>query len=375
MPNSRHHIHVICTAHDQSLLLDSVAVFFQKTAFLTYDVTSQLSQASFYNRQNIENCDYAVVVVGDNYGASTGVFVSQMHLSYLSAKAKLKPMLILIKTHDDSTQLSWQLLDFIRLVERQSSHIYYYNDSTDIDKLLSYANKEILEKSTITTGWVRQSHLSNTAIIKKAKLNPFEDVSLKNNESSSHSSKGELSYLKASDRSHSAEKRSIESFKRASDTVRDVTTKTSSHYQKVAAKNGSDTDTLTTAILLTDTVDIMYSAQAYEGGNLSDVTLSTTFTWRQILTALATIPLPFSNYGLQNCLNRLIADNVQTEIKAQMPNVHAVSRCKIAEKDFALLQRLLIAANWIQIVASATRTTQELWNLTFYAKQLYDAQL
>lgn len=113
MSNHRYHIHIVCTAHDQPLILDSLAVFFQKTAFLTYDVANRLSQSSLYNRQSVENCDYVIVVIGDNYGASGSVFVSQMHLSYLSAKAKLKPMLILIKTHDEKVQLSWQLSDLL----------------------------------------------------------------------------------------------------------------------------------------------------------------------------------------------------------------------------------------------------------------------
>ncbi len=357
MSNRRYHIHVICTAHDQPLILDSLAVFFQKSAFLTYDISNQLSQASLYSRQNIESCDYIIVVIGDNYGASGNVFVSQMHLSYLSARAKLKPMLTLIKTHNDTVQSSWQLLDFIRLVERQSNHIYYYNNSTDIEQLLTYANSEMLGKDGITAEWVRQSVLTNPSNVPNDKRNVIHSIPIKDNEPSLNSFKGELSYIDASDPT-------IE----GKDTTFD-------NSNIVNPKKDIDTDTLTTAILLTETIDIRYSAQAYEGGNLSDVAMSTTLTWQQILTALAKIPLAFSNYGLQSCLNRLIAGNVEAEIKAQMPKVHAVSRCKISEEDLARLQRLLVAANWIQIVTTANRSTQELWKLTFYAKQLYDEQL
>ena len=365
MSNRRYHIHVICTAHDQPLILDSLAVFFQKTAFLTYDVANQLPQASLYNRQNIESCDYTVVVIGDNYGASAGVFVSQMHLSYLSAKSKLKPMLTLIKNHDDSAQLSWQLLDFIRLVERQSNHVYYYNDSTDVEQLLSYADKELLEKGDITAKWIRQSNPSAVTEANKDKVRASLNYSIKNDEQS---------YADASINSSSQDNRYREQPRVKSNPTTDIINTADTSHRIVSTEKNTDTDTLTTVISLTETIDIMYSAQAYEAGNLSDVAMSTTLTWQQILTALATIPSPFSNYGLQNCLTRLIADNVEIEIKAQMPNVHAVSRCKISERDLAILQRLLVAANWIQIVASATRTTQELWNLTYYAKQLYDQQ-
>lgn len=68
MPNRRYHIHIICADNDQLLVLDSFAIFFQARAFLTYDVSSKLSKASFYGRQCIDSCDYAVMIIGDSYG-------------------------------------------------------------------------------------------------------------------------------------------------------------------------------------------------------------------------------------------------------------------------------------------------------------------
>lgn len=157
----RYHIHVICTAHNQPLVLDSLALFFQKKAFLTYDLNNQLANTTFYSRQNIDACDYVVVVIGDRYGSSPNVVVSQMHLSYLGAKAKLKPMLILIKTRLENEQISWQLADFTRLVEQQSNRIYYYDDNTNIEQLLTYAYNETLAKHPLNTEWVRQELIGN----------------------------------------------------------------------------------------------------------------------------------------------------------------------------------------------------------------------
>ena len=82
------------------------------------------------------------------------------------------------------------------------------------------------------------------------------------------------------------------------------------------------------------------------------------------------IPSPFSSYGLQNAINRLIASKAERDIKKDMPNVHAVSRCQIFQDDLNNLQRQLVAASWIQLTTYGTRVSQELWKLTAYAKNL-----
>ena len=365
LSNCRYHIHVICTAHDQSLVLDSLAIFFQKIAFLTYDVGNQISQASFYSRQNIEICDYIIVVVGDNYGASRHVMVSQMHLSYLGAKAKNKPMMTLIKTRDEEMQVSWQLQDFTRLVERQSNHIYYYDSSTDISQLLSYANNEMLEKYEIAASWARKS------AVEIGHSNNLQSIVNENRASFKRPAKITSSHTESTDKSAFFKPLNFEN-DQASNSIDDPIHRCEGYNRD--ARQNPETDNLTTPILLSETIIIEYSAQAYEGGNLSDVRLSTELTWQQILGTLAKIPLAFSNYGLQSGLNRLIADKAELEIKNLMPNVHAVARYKIAEQDLFRLQQLLVAANWIEIVASTTRINQQLWKLTFYAKNLLETQ-
>ena len=378
LSNSRYHIHVICAAHDQSLVLDSLAIFFQKVAFLTYDVGNQISQASFYSRQSIEVCDYIIVVVGDDYGASRNVMVSQMHLSYLGAKAKNKPMITLIKTRDEETKVSWQLQDFTRLVERQSNHIYYYNSSTDIGQLLSYANNEMLASHKIAASWAMKSDIDT------GYSNHSQNIVNESSKPFKHPSKNTSSHSKSTDKSASGNAQAsnkTDNYAYGYDTYdHDANNRSANNHdanRNVNSHNGTqdtDTDNLTMPISLSETITIKYTAQAYEGGNLSDVELSTALTWQQILVALANIPLAFSNYGLQSCFNHLIADKAESEIKSLMPNVHAVSRYKISEQDFHRLQQLLVAANWIQIVTSTSRTTQQLWKLTFYAKNLLETQ-
>ena len=323
MPNRRYHIHVICADNDQLLVLDSLAIFFQARAFLTYDVSSKLSKASLYGRQCIDSCDYAVMIIGDSYGTVQKNGVSQMHLSYLNAKAKTKPLLILIKNHYQEASISRQLQEFIKSITKQDNQIYYYDTEEDIEPLLVQAYYNAVASHTVTGGWVRANDeiikLSNKAFIEKPT--------------------GFVSANKKVDQDSSVEE-------------------------------GLAADNVSNPIVLTESFDIQYSAQAYEGGNLTDVTRSMTLSWQEVLNTLMKIPSTFSSYGLQNAINRLITAKAEVDIKKDMPNVHAVSRCQISQDNINDLQRQLVGANWIQLMTYGTRISQELWKLTFYAKNL-----
>lgn len=325
MPNRRYHIHVVCADNDQPLVLDSLAIFFQARAFLTYDVSSKLPQAALYGRQCIDACDYTLVIIGDSYGTAKNMGVSQMHLSYLSAKAKLKPLLILIKTHHDGADISRQLQDFTRMVQQQAKHVYYYDTDTNIEQLLIYAYDDMVSNHEVKDRWVRMSE-------------KFE--------------KSNTQTIAAKYAAHLSISTAIE---QASNPV----------------ENSATSHSLNKPIGLTETFNIQYSAQAYEGGNLTDVTRSMILTWQEVLHALTKMPVAFSSYSLQSCINRLIASKAEQDIKREMPNVHAVSRCKIAQNDLNKLQRELVGVNWIQLTTYGTRVSQEMWKLTFYAKNLF----
>ena len=322
VPNRRYHIHIICADNDQLLVLDSLAIFFQPFAFLTYDVSSQLPKASLYGRQCIDACDYALMIIGDSYGSVQRTGVSQMHLSYLSAKAKLKPLLVLVKNHHQDAIVSRQLQEFIKAVIRQDNQIYYYDTEDNIEVLLAEAYKNILNNDEATGGWVK----ATDEVVKSSQ----QTVSQR--------------YAGLSSRNKAIKDDGL-------------------------GDDGLIDDGVSKPIVLTAVFDLHYSAQAYADGNLKDVVRPMVLTWREILIALMSIPTTFSNYGLQNAMNRLAASKAEKDIKQEMPNVHAVARCQISQDDLDNLQRQLISANWIQLT-TGNKASQELWKLTFYAKNL-----
>lgn len=325
MPSRRYHIHVICVAHSQPLILDSLAVFFQSRAFLTYDISTHLSQSALYGRQCVEACDYVLILIGDSYGAVQNTGFSQMHLSYFNAKARAKPMVVLIKRHYDSEEISQQLKAFTNVVEQQKNDVYHYDDNTNIKQLLNGAYADMIKRPNLSAEWV-----SVRDVVSKTDTDPLWRLSPQ------------------------------------------VNVPSATHKQ--TANSYEATDNITTTIELKDSFDIEYNAQAYEDGNLTDVSMTMSLTWQNVLLALGVLPAFFSSYGLQSQFNRLITSKAELDIKQLMPKVHAVSRCQIIKRDLDKLQRTLVAANWIQIKNSGSemRSTKELWSLTFYAKKLLE---
>ncbi|GHD37446.1 hypothetical protein GCM10016272_25500 [Psychrobacter glaciei] len=263
------------------------------------------------------------MVVGDSYGTVQNTGVSQMHLSYLNAKAKLKPLLILVKKHHQGADISRQLQEFINTVTQQAKHVHYYDADTDIEQLLIQAYHNMVIHYSVKDVWLKVSEES-IRLIKQA----------------------------------------------SPDSIISRPPMNTPLKQNSGVVDGGVADNVSKPIVLTDTFSIQYSAQAYAGGNLTDVTRSMTLSWQEVLCTLMKIPATFSSYGLQSAMNRLIASKAEHDIKQEMPNVHAVARCQIAQKDLNHLQRQLVAANWIQLTTYGTRVSQELWKLTFYAQNL-----
>ncbi|WP_435979305.1 DUF4062 domain-containing protein [Psychrobacter sp. DM4] len=328
MSNYCYHIHVIRADNDQSLTLDSVAIAFQERAFLTYDVSSKLPKASLYGRQCIDACDYALIIIDDRYGTTQRTGVSQMHLSYLSAEAKLKPLLVLIKTHHQLINIEPPLTDFIRTVEKHAKYIHYYDEDTQMEQLLIRAHDEIIASQKITGSWT-----------------------------------------KTRERSPLANESTMLSPRRSS-----VSTRVSKDQNSCSTASTTASPSLSRPIVLTEIFSFQYTAHAYEGGNLTEVTMPIALTWLEILQALIKISPTFSSYGLQSSINRLIASKAENDVQQLMPKVHAVARCQIAQNDLNRLQRQLVAANWIELTTFGARVKQELWKLTFYAKKLSKEQ-
>lgn len=323
MPNHRYHVHVACVADDPLLttVLDDVAIFFESRAFLTKDLVVARAESVSYSWRCVNAADVVLVFVGDSYGRVNASGVSQLHVNYTNAKTKNKPMLIFV--HSNAIRESSdnrKLIDFVGSLENQESgHIHYFDDKTHFPKLLASAFDTLdFDK---TKGW--QAVGSD---IKNMLLSP-----------SSEPSKMESKPQKVEKSSQEVD-------------------------EGVSPKTGINNvnATLKPALVLDGEFLVSCTAHAFQGGTLIEVSFVVPLTWRQVITMLVNIIMPFSEQGLGRALNEIIDKGLANRLVSQQyPDVHAVSRVQVVRADALWILDELELAEWIEPVGQGS-----LWRAT-----------
>lgn len=344
--NRRYHIHLIGIISDHDQMIDSLALFFEQRAFFTYDLKEVNVKSANYSRRCIDNCDYVIMLIGDHYGKRNNTGVSQMHLSYINAQTKNKPLLILRKVHVDKSGLSRQLLNFVRVVEQQNiGQIQYFDAKTNIEQLLDFPFQQ-LQAEHHATGWVKAGRNHDTKTHSKNSSKNSPDT-------------------KPSDKP-------VEETKA-------VITNTPAPKKPVSAKKPSTSKVVDQKILGTfavssvsadDSIAVNFTAHAYEGGNLSDVSLMVNLVWRDIVETLVSQKMQFTITGIQRCVNDVINRQALQIVKQLMPNVHAIARTQIAKSDLLNIQAQLTYSGWIIQTAATSIAGRDQYEVTLAAKQL-----
>lgn len=309
MVDKRFHIHVICSPDDQVKMLDGLVLFLENQAFITHDLLLDANETNNYSRRCIDNCDYLMMIIGDSYGFLNKTGVSQLHLSYIYAKTKAKPILTLLKLHNQNAQISRQLSDFISMVESQNSQdIYYFDDDVQMHEFFEPAYRKFTKEHK-RTGWIRATATNNCQQLLLTKV------------------------------------------------VDTPTTQTSNEdvpdsCQIKEANTYIDSKSLITdedySINLDVEIMINFSTNAYQDGNLSSINLMAPLTWRQILKSISDHINPMTISAFHRTINELIQPVALALAKREIsPNIHAVSRTQVSTLDLQWIQSQMLQFGWL----------------------------
>ena len=357
----RYHAHVIKVANEQHLVSTQLALFFEKKAFLTQDLPDMSPETMDYSRRCIEDCDFVILVVGDSYGQTNIAGVSQMHLSYLTAKAKRKPMLIFINANDKGTWVR-QRQNFVNLVTEQNvSYITYYQHEQIFSQYLNNVYKSfeielecpswiLSEKYAGSQGQASANVQSQLPV--KVQPKPILKTPVRHN---TVPSKVEYFAQKSINNTMDYKARLIDS---------QIDTEMQALSDLVAPREKPVT------VAIDDTLKLEYLAHAYQAGNLKEVLLTETMSWRQILALLAKLNQPFSTDALIRSLNQVLSQVALERIQVFMPKAHAVSRCQLKKVTLRWILQQLCHNEWLKQSANTQVKSRELWQLTPIALKL-----
>lgn len=303
----RYHLHVCIVRNEHPEFENALQLALSDEYFLTWDLVASPSQFMDYSKQQIDRCDYLLFVLGSGYGHLSPSGVSNLHLSYIYAMTKRKPMVALVKTQNATSEYSRQRVDLANLIIKDlpTQYILFERTQEAISECQRTLNQMINDVPTI--GWVRASKL---------------------------------------DRS-----------------LRTTGVETPEVFSPTSAKaKPTPTPVVKNVLKPNEIVLVNYSAHAYQDGNLQDIIATHTFTWGEVLELLRRLPQPFSSEMMLKQLNDALKNLALVEASKILPNVHAVSRCQINAVDFQWLKQQLLDSNWLSS-AKEEHSTREMWRV------------
>lgn len=321
----RYHIHISLVRNDNVYLEDALEYALTTDYFLTWDLLATNDNFVEYSRQQIDQCDYMIFILGNDYGHLSLSGVSFLHLSYIYAASKRVPMIALVSTQPSHSEQLRQRLDLVNLVVKEQGPraIYFNQQSNGVPECVRLLND--LKDKFPRTGWIKDTQTTPTA----------SNIDLKS--------------VFVSDRFH------IRNQTHPSATLSDLASEKGANEPPIRPTQVTPTE-------LNETLVVNYTAHAFEGGSLREISAAHTFSWGNILQALQSLPQPFTNNMMSNQINDLLKDVAMAEALKISPKIHAVSRCQISNIDYQWLKNLLIQKRWLRSVKQ-DKSIRQLWQV------------
>ncbi|MEC7118786.1 MAG: DUF4062 domain-containing protein [Pseudomonadota bacterium] len=163
MIDKRYHVFISTTEadmHAERVVLSQTLV---SQGFFSWGLEQRTPLTTAFARRQIDDCDYFVLMLGSRYGELSASGVSYMHLEYIYAVTKQKPILVLMyeapenrseQYQDSSQEGRIKFLDFRRQLQRERDMVMTFRDTRDLEMALRHTMPQLLNRYP-AQGWVR----------------------------------------------------------------------------------------------------------------------------------------------------------------------------------------------------------------------------
>lgn len=324
----RYHIHISLVRNENLYLENALEYALSKDYFLTWDLLATNTNFVEYSRQQIDQCDYMIFILGNDYGHLSLSGVSYLHLSYIYASSKRVPMIALVNTQLNQNELLRQRLDLFNLViKEQGLRVIHFGQTHDGVSECVRMLGEIKEKFP-RLGWVKDTRSLSTLPA---------------------AASGDLKSMFVSDRFH----------------IRNGVQPALTDSSLEGTQQSPEAEARPTQVTpkeLNEALLVNYTAHAFEGGNLQEISATYTFSWGNIVQTLQALPQPFTSNMMLTQINDSLKDAAMAEALKISPNIHAVSRCQISSIDYQWIKSQLVKKRWLFSVKEE-RSIRELWQI------------
>ena len=108
--------------------------------FFSWGLEQRTPLSTAFARRQIDDCDYVVILLGSQYGEQSVSGVSYMHLEYIYAVTKQKPIIVFmhedplsrdLSSQDEKPELQEKFLEFRKVLQQQADQIFTYRTMRD----------------------------------------------------------------------------------------------------------------------------------------------------------------------------------------------------------------------------------------------------
>ncbi|QXW25724.1 DUF4062 domain-containing protein [Acinetobacter johnsonii] len=297
--------------------------------FFSWGLEQRTPLSTAFARRQIDDCDYVAVLLGSAYGEQSVSGVGYMHLEYIYAVTKQKPIIVFMHDepaareaalHDDKPELRDKFQEFRKLLQNEVDQIFTYRSLRDLEMAVRFNLPQMLERYPVL-GWVRPQ---NTQVLQD-----------------------EIDQLK-----NKLEQLETESGKREVDPFLSLP-KVSMH----------------------EFFSFEYRMHAYQDGNFKELKIQKKMTWAQLLSVLgSTFVHPTPEEFFSKRMNEYLNETGLQDARMEMPRAHAVARAQVNIRALHSIKMQMRQNEWI-IQSGRDDRQRMLWQVTPKAQKLMESNL
>lgn len=297
--------------------------------FFSWGLEQRNPLSTAFARRQIDDCDYVVILLGSQYGEQSVSGVGYMHLEYIYAVTKQKPIIVFMhddpasrepSLHDAKAELREKFNEFRKLLQNEVDQVFTYRSLRDLEMAVRLNMPQMLERYPVT-GWVRPQ-----------------------NAQALHD---EIDQLKARIAQMEAE----------------------------AGKREPDPFLSLPKVSMHEIFSFEYRMHAYQDGNFKELKIQKKLTWAELLAILgSTFVNPTPEEFFSKRLNEYLNETGLEDARVEMPRAHAVARAQMNIRALHSLKMQMRQNDWIVPTGRDDRQ-RLLWQITAKAQKLIESNL
>lgn len=286
--------------------------------FFSCGLESRTPLSCAHARRQIDECDYVLLLLGSQYGEQSVSGIGYMHLEYIYAVTKQKPIVVFMHAHPEYRDVQLQehcekvkekFNDFRQQLQHEVAQTAYFKNLRDLELGLRSNMTQMLVRYP-TLGWVRPQNLQ-----------VLHD---------------EIDRLKVK----------------------------LAHVKLQQDQSLLDQSTSLPQVSIDEIFSFDYRMHAYQDQHVKEIVVMKQTTWAELLLLLSQdFQYPFPEAYFSKLMNDYLSRKALQDAQTELPRAHAVASVQINIRALSTIKQQMRQNEWIVPVGHDDRQRM-LWQIT-----------